>query len=213
MVPLMVSRIKSCLIEIYLILKNIKIFDKNFLLYTFLFLTWQFVVIVVSKRESLKTFLTKFIKQINYFIDLSTVDYYFDPSILRQQLRFLHAATGFIISIESSTAQKTTHGTDVHSAIMTLDICVTLTHWRVHVRPHLLSLLGVHQCARRINTYVYWHTLCDVSSFPKKRLWKSFLYTYSFVFCSQWQSVSFNANAGFWNAWAIAKIFFTRGFQ
>lgn len=91
------------------------------------------------------------------------MDYYFDPPILRQQLRFLHAATGFIISIESSTAQKTTHGTDVHSAIMTLDICVTLTHWRVDVRPHLLSLLGVHGEL----TLVFTDTLRDVRSFPK----------------------------------------------
>ena len=112
-------------------------------------------------------FLRKFIKQINYFIFINGGFLLRSPSILRQQLRFLHAATGFIIPIESNTAQKTTHGMDVHSAIMTLDICVTLTHWRVHVRPHLLSLLGVHQCARRINTYVYWHTLRDVPSFPK----------------------------------------------
>lgn len=60
---------------------------------------------------------------------------------MQQQLRYFHVTTGFIISIESKTAQKTTHGTDVHAAIMTLSICMTLTPSRVHVRPHLL--LGV----------------------------------------------------------------------
>jgi len=87
---------------------------------------------VWESNSLLKTFsVENLYKQINFFVDLSTadlstVDYFFDLPAARQQ-RYLHATTGFIISIESNTTQKTTHGTDVHSAIMTLDICVTLT--------------------------------------------------------------------------------------